>query len=176
MANQKRLLSINDSIPKYYKGKKMKGAQGDKFNKTFIYYEDGSSDTISTAQAEKLRIIPPPPGMVAQDEDKVFTKVEVEASFPGGDMAWARYIKKTIEGNINELSSENKSGTCRVRFIVEIDGSVRDVKVLSMQGTKLAEITENAIMKGPKWVPAKQNGHVVTAYREQPVTFTIQEQ
>ncbi len=91
-------------------------------------------------------------------------------------MAWNRYIKKQIEDNINDLTKEYKSGTCRVRFIVDIDGSVRDVKVLSMQGTKLAEITENAIMKGPKWVPAKQNGHVVTAYREQPVTFTIQEQ
>ncbi|MEJ7822703.1 MAG: energy transducer TonB, partial [Chitinophagaceae bacterium] len=109
------------------------------------------------------------------NNDKVFTKVEVEPSFPGGDMAWARYIKKTIEGNINELSSENKSGTCRVRFIVDIDGSVRDVKVLSMEGTKLAEVTMNAIKKGPKWIPAKQKDQVVAAYREQPVTFTIQD-
>jgi protein TonB len=179
MANQKRLSSFNDSIPKFYKGKKMKGAQGDKLNKTFIYYEDGSTDTISTTEAEKLRIIPPPPPpppAVDLDNNKVFTKVEVEPSFPGGDMAWARYIKKTIEGNINELSSENKSGTCRLRFIVDVDGSVRDVKVLSMQGTKLAEISLKALEKGPKWVPAMQNGHVVTAYREQPITFTIQEQ
>ncbi|HEV8080536.1 MAG TPA: M56 family metallopeptidase [Chitinophagaceae bacterium] len=107
--------------------------------------------------------------------DKVFTKVEFEPSFPGGEIAWTRYITKIMTANIDELAKENKSGTCRVRFIVDVDGSVRDVKVLSMQGTKLAEISENAIRKGPKWVPAKQNGHVVTAYREQPITFTISE-
>ena len=43
-----------------------------------------------------------------------------------------------------------------------------------MQGTKLAEISVNAIKKGPKWVPAMLNGHVVTAYREQPITLQFQ--
>jgi hypothetical protein len=176
MANQKRLLSINDSIPKFYKGKKMKGAQGDKLNKTFIYYDDGSSDTIPTTEAEKLRIIPPPPAMVALDADKVFTKVEVEASFPGGDMAWVRYMKKVVETNINELTKENKSGTCRVRFIVHEDGSISHAEALTMKGTKLAEIAVNAVNKGPIWIPAKQNDRVVAAYREQPITFTIQDQ
>ncbi|MEJ7675118.1 MAG: energy transducer TonB [Chitinophagaceae bacterium] len=38
--------------------------------------------------------------------------------------------------------NENKSGTCRLRFIVDKDGSVSDVKVLSMQGTKLAEVVD----------------------------------
>jgi outer membrane biosynthesis protein TonB len=178
ITNKKRLSSFNDSIPKYYKGKKMKGAQGDKLNKTFIYYEDGSTDTISTTEAEKLRIIPPPPPpppAVDRDDNKVFTKVEVDPSFPGGETAWQKYITKIMTANIDELAKENKSGTCRVRFIVDVDGSVRDVKVLSMQGTKLAEISENAIRKGPKWVPAKQNDRVVTAYREQPITFTISE-
>jgi hypothetical protein len=108
--------------------------------------------------------------------DKVFTKVEVEPSFPGGDMAWARYVKKVIETKIDELAKDNKSGTCRVRFIVNVDGSISDVSVLSMQGTRLAEITVDAIKKGPKWVPAIQNGNKVAAFREQPITFTIEEQ
>lgn len=107
--------------------------------------------------------------------NKVFTKVEVDPSFPGGEMAWQKYITKIMTANIDELAKDNKAGTCRVRFIVDVDGSVRDIKVLSMQETKLAEISENAIRKGPKWIPAKQNGHVVTAYREQPITFTISE-
>jgi len=32
------------------------------------------------------------------------------------------------------------------------------------------------IKAGPKWVPAKQNGHIVRAYVQQPVTFQIQEE
>ncbi|MEO5783620.1 MAG: N-acetylmuramoyl-L-alanine amidase [Ginsengibacter sp.] len=112
---------------------------------------------------------------VAIKSNKIFTKVEVDPSFPGGNMAWSRYIKKIIEGNIDELSMENKSGTCRVKFVVDISGIVSDVQVLSMQGTKLAQVSMDAIKKGPKWIPAMQNDHVVAAYKEQPITFTIQD-
>jgi len=45
-----------------------------------------------------------------------------------------------------------------------------------MQGTKLAEISVEAIRKGPKWNPGNQNGHIVAAYKDQPITFTITEQ
>jgi N-acetylmuramoyl-L-alanine amidase len=108
--------------------------------------------------------------------DKIFTKLEVEPTFPGGDAAWARYIKKIIENNIDTLAQENKSGTCRVLFIVDIDGTVREVSALTMKGTKLSEIAVEAIKKGPKWNPGNQNGQIVAAYKEQPITFTITDQ
>jgi hypothetical protein len=40
-----------------------------------------------------------------------------------------------------------------------------------MQGSKLAEIAVSTIRKGPKWIPAMQNGRYVTAFRFQPVTL-----
>lgn len=123
---------------------------------------------------EKSQVVEAPK-VVAEDEDKVFTKVEIEASFPGGDGGWARYVKKAIEANIDELTEAGESGTCRVRFIVSKDGTVSSVEALTMKGSKLAEIAVNAIRKGPHWTPAQQNGRHVNAYREQPVTFTIQD-
>ena len=111
-----------------------------------------------------------------EDEDKVFTKVEIEASFPGGEGAWTRYVTKAIQGNIDELQDAGESGTCRVRFIVSKDGTVSSVEALTLKGSKLAEVAVNAIRKGPKWTPAQQNGRFVNAFREQPVTFQIQEQ
>ncbi len=42
-----------------------------------------------------------------------------------------------------------------------------------MKGSKLAEVAVNAIRKGPKWIPARQNSREVNAYRQQPITFTI---
>ncbi len=90
-------------------------------------------------------------------------------------MAWKRYIKKVIETNINEIIAENKSGTCRVQFIVNVDSTLSDIRVLSMQGTKLAQVSMDGIAKGPKWLPAIQNGKRVNAYKEQPITFTMQE-
>ena len=138
---------------------------------------EGTKDVgiVAPPVEEKSQVIEAPK-VVAEEEDKVFTKVEIEASFPGGDAGWSRYVKKEIESHIDELTEAGQSGQCRVRFIVSKDGTVSDVVALTMKGSKLAEIAENAIRKGPKWTPAQQNGRHVNAYREQPVTFTIQDQ
>jgi len=122
----------------------------------------------------------------SDDEDKVFTKVEIDAEFPGGNAAWTKYVTREIERNIDELQEDGKSGTCVVMFVVSKDGSVSDVKAMSCgeagvanclgPGTKLSEIAVNAIKKGPKWKPAVQNGRQVNAYRRQPVTFQLEEQ
>ncbi len=148
--------------------------------------EEAKVDVKTVEGVKDVGIVAPPveeksqvveaPKVVAEDEDKVFTKVEIEASFPGGDAGWARYVKKAIEANIDELTEAGESGTCRVRFIVSKDGTVSNVEATTMKGTKLAEISVNAIRKGPPWKPAQQNGRQVNAYREQPVTFTIQDQ
>lgn len=105
-----------------------------------------------------------------EDPDKVFTKVEIEAQFPGGPSAWQRYVTRAIQSQLDEFTDADY-GTCVVRFIVDKTGTVSDVQATTMKGTKLAEIAVNAIRKGPKWTPAQQNGRYVNAYRLQPVTL-----
>ncbi len=108
--------------------------------------------------------------VVKKNIDSIYLTVEIDASFPGGINAWSKYVKKTIERNIDELS-ESDLGTCIVQFIVDKSGKVSDVQATTLKGTKLAEIAENAIRKGPNWIPAQQNGSYVNAYRRQPVTL-----
>jgi N-acetylmuramoyl-L-alanine amidase len=103
--------------------------------------------------------------------NKVFTKVQVEASFPGGPEAWQKYIIRKIKASIDTFTNADY-GTCVVRFIVNTDGSVSDVQATTMKGTLLAKNSVDAIKSGPKWIPASQNGHVVAAYRLQPITLT----
>lgn len=103
-------------------------------------------------------------------QDKIFLVVEKDAMFQGN---WGSYLKKEIEKNMDELTDAGESGTCIVRFVVSIDGRVSDVEAMSMKGTKLAEVAVNAIRRGPRWIPAQQNGSIVNAYRQQPVTFQI---
>ncbi len=110
-----------------------------------------------------------------EDEDKVFTKVEIEASFPGGASAWTKYVTRTIMSNQDEFT-ESDFGTCVVKFIVDKTGKVSQVEATSMKGSKLAEVATNAIRKGPNWTPAQQNGRYVNAYRLQPVTLTNPDQ
>jgi periplasmic protein TonB len=133
---------------------------------------EGTKDLgiVAPPSEEKGTNVVAPPAEKKEDPDKVFTKVEIEAQFPGGPQAWTRYVTRAIQSQIDEFTDADY-GTCVVRFIVDKTGTVSDVQATTMKGSKLAEIAVNAIRKGPKWTPAQQNGRYVNAYRLQPVTL-----
>jgi periplasmic protein TonB len=112
----------------------------------------------------------------AEDEDKVFTKVEYEAEFPGGADAWKRYLEKNLNAN-TPIDNGAAEGTYQVivQFIVSKDGSISNVKALTEHGYGMETEAVKIIAKGPKWKPALQNGQNVNAYRKQPITFLVQE-
>lgn len=133
--------------------------------------ERGKNGAIVITTIKRLVKYKDQPTPKVSEEDKVFHKTEVEATYPGGEQAWSQYIQQVLNKNLDALKKENKSGTCVVQFIVGTDGSISNIEVLTMQDTKLAELAAEAIKNGPKWIPAKQNGYIVKAYRRQPVTF-----
>lgn len=110
--------------------------------------------------------------VVKNNADSTFIDVQIPATFKGD---WNSYVKEKIEKSSDELINAGESGTCLIQFIVSTDGTVSNVEALTMKGSKFAEIAVAAIRNGPKWRPAQNNGHVVKAYRKQPVTFTIEE-
>lgn len=111
------------------------------------------------------------------NEDQVFTKVENEAEFPGGNGAWARYLEKALSG-FNPADNGAAPGKYQVivRFIVSKDGSISDVQPETSFGSGMEEQAVKCIRNGPRWKPALQNGRNVNAYRRQPVTFIVEEQ
>ena len=113
----------------------------------------------------------------ADEEDKIFTKVENEAQFPGGQAAWVRYLQKNLNAN-TPVDNGAPSGTFQVivKFIVSKDGSISDVQAESKHGYGMEEEAVKIIKRGPKWTPALQNGRNVNAYRRQPITFVVEEQ
>ena len=112
----------------------------------------------------------------SDDEDKIFTKVENEAAFPGGEAAWRRYLEKNLNAS-TPVDNGAPEGTYQVivRFIVSKDGSISDVQAESKHGYGMEDEAVKIIKKGPKWQPALQNGRNVNAYRRQPITFVVQE-
>ena len=112
----------------------------------------------------------------SDDEDKIFTKVENEAAFPGGEAAWRRYLEKNLNAS-TPVDNGAPEGTYQVivRFIVSKDGSISDVQAESKHGFGMEDEAVKIIKKGPKWTPALQNGRNVNAYRRQPITFVVQE-
>jgi protein TonB len=107
---------------------------------------------------------------VRQAADSGITR---EASFPGGDKAWALFLKKTISKNIKALVEDDRSGKCILRFVINEDGSIGFVLALTMRDSELARVSIDAISKGPRWIPAMKNGRYVKATREEPISFTI---
>ena len=113
----------------------------------------------------------------AVEEDKVFTKVEIEAEYPGGQGAWGNYLRKNLNAQVaSDGGAAPGSYTVIVRFIVAKDGTISEVTPETSVGYGMEAEAVRAIKKGPKWTPAQQNGNVVKAYRRQPITFVVSEE
>jgi protein TonB len=109
------------------------------------------------------------------DENKVFEKVEIEASFPGGESGWRRFLERNLDPNVPvDNGAPEGQYTVWVQFIVDKEGNISDVKALTNHGYGMEDEAVKTIKRGPKWVPAQQNGRQVKAYRKQPITFVVQ--
>lgn len=113
------------------------------------------------------------PGTGDEDYDKIFTKVENEAEFPGGPEAWKRYLERNM--NYPESAMENGTqGVVRVQFIVDKEGNISEVQAVNSPGDGLAEEAVRIIKRGPKWKPAEQNGRKVISRKIQSITFRLE--
>lgn len=109
--------------------------------------------------------------------DSTFSKVEVEAEFPGGASAWRNYLQKNLNADIpNKKKAPAGTYMIVVKFIVDKKGKISEVKAETNHGYGMEKEVVRVIKKGPNWTPAMQNGKVVRAYRRQPVTFVVSEE
>ncbi len=109
-----------------------------------------------------------------EDENKIFDKVEIEASFPGGDSKWRQYLERNANGQVaTDNGAPEGTYTTVVQFVVDKEGNISDVRALTNHGYGMEQEAMRVIKKGPKWTPAIQNGRQVKAYRKQPITFQV---
>lgn len=110
-----------------------------------------------------------------EDENKIFDKVEIEASFPGGDSKWRQYLERNANGQVaTDNGAPEGTYTVVVQFVVDKEGNISDVRALTNHGYGMEEEAIRVIKKGPKWNAAIQNGRQVKAYRKQPITFRVE--
>ena len=114
---------------------------------------------------------------VEDTSDITFTKVEVEADFPGGIIAWKNFLMKNLKADVPvKRRAPAGSYTVVVRFIVWKNGRIENIVPETNYGYGMEKEVMRVIKKGPKWIPAMQDGKIVKAYRRQPVTFVISEE
>jgi len=110
-----------------------------------------------------------------EPEDKIFESVQIEASFPGGDIAWKRFLERNLNPN-TPVDNGAPAGQYQVwvQFIVDKEGVISEVKALTSNGYGMEDEAVKIIRKGPHWIPAIQNGNKVKAYRKQSILFIVQ--
>lgn len=104
--------------------------------------------------------------------DMVFDVVEVMPQFPGGQIAMLQYLMKNIKYP-EQAMKEGIQGRVAVRFIVEKDGSISDVKPVLSVHPLLNKEAVRVVKSMPKWSPGKQNGKPVRVRFNLPVMFKL---
>ena len=93
-------------------------------------------------------------------------------SFPGGDVAMKTFILKHLKYPA-EARELNIQGTVYLGFIVEMDGSISDIRVLRPVGGGCEEEAVRVVKNMPNWNPGKQNNRAVRVRLTLPVKFVL---
>jgi TonB family protein len=104
--------------------------------------------------------------------EKTFTNVEKGAEFPGGSDGWKSYLEKNLTYP-RKAMRKNTEGVVKIQLTVSKNGDVINAIIMSDPGDGLGEEALRIIEKGPKWVPATQNGRNVTYRFTQSITFKL---
>jgi len=107
---------------------------------------------------------------ITKEPTEPFTKVEVDAKFDG----WEKFLLRNLNAQ-TPVDNDAPVGNYKVliQFVVDIDGTVSDIKPLTNFGYGLEQEAIRVLKKAKKWDPAIQNGRQVKAYRIQAITFQV---
>jgi len=101
-------------------------------------------------------------------------QVQVEAKFPGGQDAWRVFLERNLNpGVAADHRAPNGNYTVTVSFLVDERGNISEVQALNDPGYGTAEESVRVIKRGPKWIPAIQDGKNVRYRQKQNITFQV---
>ena len=93
-------------------------------------------------------------------------------SFPGGDYGFSEYLSSEMEypyqARVNHIS-----GRVLVRFTIEKDGSINEVKIMEGIGYGCDREAVRVLKASPKWNPGLLDGKPVRVYYTMPITFQL---
>jgi len=106
-------------------------------------------------------------------EAEIFTVVEENPTFPGGETKLYKFLGESIKYP-EEAKELGIQGRVFVNFVIETNGAVSNVKVLRGIGGGCDEEAIRVIKSMPKWTPGKQRGIPVRVSYNLPIKFTLQ--
>jgi protein TonB len=131
-----------------------------------------SADTQTAAQVQTYVA----PTIVEEEEESeqtIFTIVEKDPQFPGGQAELLKWLNKTMKYPV--IAQENGiQGRVTCQFVVNKDGSVVDAEVVRGVDPSLDREALRVISLMPKWTPGEQRGKPVRVRYTVPVVFRLQ--
>lgn len=118
--------------------------------------------------------VEPAPMPEIRVESDILEIVDEPAEYPGGMTAMREYLKNNM---MYPMSAKEAGiqGKCYLRFIVNTDGSISDVRVLRGVADcpecdkEATRVVENM----PNWKPGRMNGKDVKMYFTLPISFKL---
>ncbi len=106
------------------------------------------------------------------DEEVIFTVVEDQPEFPGGEAARQKFLEDNLR--YPQMAREaGIQGTVFITFVVERDGSVTDVRILRGIGGGCDEEAVRVVRMMPRWEPGRQRGQPVRVQFNMPIRFRL---
>lgn len=107
------------------------------------------------------------------DEVGNYTMVENLPQFPGGQDSLVSFLSSNVKYP-EECSNANIQGRVLVRFVVDVDGAIVDVEVVTSGGHPLLDEEAVRVIKSmPKWTPGMHEGKVVRVLYTIPINFKL---
>ncbi|HVG41050.1 MAG TPA: energy transducer TonB, partial [Chitinophagaceae bacterium] len=107
-------------------------------------------------------------------DEPIFTKVEKEPTFSGGQKKLIQFLKENVNGALPaKKGAPNGNYNVVVQFIVNKDGELSQFKSVTSLGYGMEEEVIRVLKLSPNWIPANQNGRNVNAYTRSVVTFIV---
>lgn len=105
-------------------------------------------------------------------KDSVCEVAEEQPEFPGGRAELLRFLTDNIKYP-ESAKKDNVHGKVIMQFIVEKDGTIKDIKVLRSPSPVLDEEAIRVIKTMPKWMPGKNKGVTVRVRFTLPIDFKL---
>lgn len=107
------------------------------------------------------------------DDNTIYEKVEQMPEFPGGISALGRFLSTHIRYP-TEAEENGIQGRVILKFIVEKNGKISNIKVLKSIDPFLDREAIRVVNSMPNWKPGIENGKYVRVEYVLPVTFRLQ--
>lgn len=109
---------------------------------------------------------------VAQQDEKVYEKVEQMPEFPGGNEELINFLVKAVQYP-DEAKKKGTQGKVFVSFVVGKDGTVTNAKIAKGADPLLDAEALRVVGTMPKWNPGKEKREAVAVQFTLPIVFAL---